>query len=302
MPSEELSGEPLICLHCGASNTSDATNCQKCRTPLIVPDEDFNLLARPSARTSVGQVRHNNEDSLHLWGSNGILVALIADGMGGAAAGEIASGIVVETVNATFAGRDNLHLLSERDLSANLAQAVRDANRAVIERTQRDPSLKGMGTTTTLALIRANRALFAHVGDSRAYHIDSKARQITQVTHDHSFVQALVASGHITQEQAQHHPMGNVLYRALGQSPDLEVDSYSQYLFAGDRLVICSDGLTRHVTPDDILQITLNEANPNIASKKLIELANKRGGEDNVSAIVIKIAEASTDDTIAHQP
>ncbi len=177
--------------------------------------------------------------------------------------------------------------MSETDLSSRLVDAIHDANKAVVQRAQDEPTLKGMGTTSTLALIRGNRAMIAHVGDSRAYIVDGKEGWINQVTDDHSFVQALVASGHITPEQAKQHPMGNVLYRALGQSLDLEVDIYTRYLKAGDRLVICSDGLTRHLQPADIAKIVLENEDPQEATQSLIELANSRGGEDNVSAVVI---------------
>src|SRR5260221_10680549 len=204
--------------------------------------------------------------------------------MGGAAAGEEASRLTVEAIQADFLGEprgsQDLQVLSESDLRSRLTDSVLDANKAVIDRSDYEPSLKGMGTTSTLALIRGNRALIAHVGDSRAYLIDGQEGWINQVTDDHSFVQALVASGHITPEQAKIHPMGSVLYRALGQSLDLEVDVYTRYLKAGDRLIICSDGLTRHLPPTDIANIILKDKSPELASQELIELANSRGGED----------------------
>ncbi len=291
LPPEELNGEPLTCLRCGTLNSPDARSCTGCGAPLVVPDTDFNLLAVGSARTNVGQVRENNEDKVSLWGLDGVILAIVADGMGGAAAGEVASRLTVEAVQADFLGAsrgsDNLPTLSETDLSSRLVDAIHDANKAVVQRAQDEPTLKGMGTTSTLALIRGNRAMIAHVGDSRAYIVDGKEGWINQVTDDHSFVQALVASGHITPEQAKQHPMGNVLYRALGQSLDLEVDIYTRYLKAGDRLVICSDGLTRHLQPADIAKIVLENEDPQEATQSLIELANSRGGEDNVSAVVI---------------
>src|SRR5260221_11325407 len=291
LPPEDLNGEPLTCLRCGTLNSPDARSCKGCGAPLVVPDTDFNLLAVGSARTSVGQVRDNNEDKVSLWALDGVILAIVADGMGGAAAGEVASRLTVEAVQADFLGEargsDNLPTLSETDLSSRLVDAIHDANKAVVQRAQDEPTLKGMGTTSTLALIRGNRAMIAHVGDSRAYIVDGKEGWINQVTDDHSFVQALVASGHITPEQAKHHPMGSVLYRALGQSLDLEVDIYTRYLKAGDRLVLCSDGLTRHVQPSDIAEIVLKTDMPSVATAELIELANSRGGEDNITVIVV---------------
>ncbi|MEP7285802.1 MAG: Stp1/IreP family PP2C-type Ser/Thr phosphatase [Chloroflexota bacterium] len=291
LPPDDLNGEPMTCLRCGTLNVPVARYCLGCGSPLVIPDMDFNLLPVSNARTNVGQVRDNNEDHVNLWALDGVLLAVVADGLGGAAAGEEASRLAVEAIQADFLGEtrgsQNLQILKESELSERMVQAVREANRAVFERAAMDNTLKGMGTTTTLALIRGNRAIIAHVGDSRAYLVDGQEGWINQVTDDHSFVQALVASGHITPEQAKQHPMGNVLYRALGQSLDLEVDVYTRYLKAGDRLVICSDGLTRHLLPDDIAKIVLNSEMPHLATYDLIELANSRGGEDNVSVIVI---------------
>jgi protein phosphatase len=216
--------------------------------------------------------------------------------MGGAAAGEEASRLTVEAVQAEFLGKerqaDTLVTLSEDDLLHRMRSAVLDANSLVVERAERDSSRKGMGTTSTLLLVRANRALIAHVGDSRAYLIDRQGRQVVQLTSDHSFVQALVASGHITQDQARHHPMGHVLYRALGQSRELDVDLYSRTVRAGDVIVLCSDGLTRHMDPQDLLDVALESQHPAEISLDLIERTTERGAEDNVSVVVVAIEQS----------
>jgi serine/threonine protein phosphatase PrpC len=180
-------------------------------------------------------------------------------------------------------------VMSEDDLGDHLREAILNANRTVVERSQKDSAHKGMGTTSTLALIRGNRVFIAHVGDSRAYLVDKREKTIVQLTSDHSFVQALVMSGHITPEQAKNHPMGHVLYRALGQSLELDVDLYTRTLRAGDRLVVCSDGLTRHLSPEDITETVLKTDNPTEATLDLIEMTNSRGAEDNVSVIVVMI-------------
>ncbi|MCC6188176.1 MAG: Stp1/IreP family PP2C-type Ser/Thr phosphatase [Anaerolineales bacterium] len=290
---ENVNGEPLTCLRCGNLNVPEAAACARCGEPLIVPDEDFDLIARPNARTSVGLVRQNNEDNLGLWATDGVVIALVADGMGGAAAGEEASRLTVEAVQAEFLGSERqsetLVTLSEDDLLHRMREAVLDANNLVVERAEKDASRKGMGTTSTLVLVRANRVLIAHVGDSRAYLIDRQGKQVVQLTSDHSFVQALVASGHITQDQARHHPMGHVLYRALGQSRELDVDLYSRTVRAGDVIVLCSDGLTRHIDPQDMLSIALGSQHPAEISLDLIEQTTERGAEDNVSVIVVAI-------------
>lgn len=292
---ENVNGEPLTCLRCGSLNVPEAAACSQCGAPLIVADDDFDLIARPNARTSVGLVRQNNEDNLGLWAIDGIVIALVADGMGGAAAGEEASRLSVEATQAEFLGPERqseaLITLSEDDLLHRMRTAVLDANNLVVERSEKDASRKGMGTTSTLVLVRANRVLIAHVGDSRAYLIDRQAGQVVQLTSDHSFVQALVASGHITQDQARHHPMGHVLYRALGQSRELDVDLYSRTVRAGDVIVLCSDGLTRHIDPQDLLSIALESQHPAEISLDLIERTTERGAEDNVSVIVVSIEQ-----------
>ncbi len=289
------SEEPLTCLVCGTLNEPNAETCVKCGTPLIVPDRDAHLVASASARTDVGQVRENNEDSVGLWAFKGALLALVADGMGGAVAGEEASRLTVEAVQADFVGIDgveaDLLTLAEELIMEKLTAAIQAANLAVIDRVDEDAALRGMGTTATLAFIRGRRAMFAHVGDSRAYLVDGVEGWINQITSDHSFVEALLEAGHISEDQAREHPMKNVLYRALGQAPDTTADLYDRYLKGQDRIVLCSDGLARHVAPDEIAQVVLLESDPHAATKRLIDLANERGGEDNVSAIVILMQE-----------
>ena len=253
---------------------------------------------RGSARTNKGQVRENNEDSVHLWASDEekLLLAIVADGMGGAAAGEEASRTAVDTVfeNMDAIAESDFHTLEEETLVEKLRAAVRNANYRIVQRALEEPELKGMGTTLTLVFARNDHALIAHVGDSRAYRIDGGDGVITQITADHSFVQALVDAGHITDDEADEHPMRNVLYRALGQSSDLDVDVYYNTLHVGDRLVLCSDGLTLHVRPAEIAEIVNSGEDPDSASQRLVEMANERGGRDNISVIVISVEKDDT--------
>lgn len=256
------------------------------------------VLLKSAARTSVGKVRENNEDSVHLWGSDHFTLAVVADGMGGAAAGEEASRMAVDAIENGLVTPENrsrefLQSLTDEFVVTKLREAIRAGNASIVHYATKNPELHGMGTTTTLAFIRYDQAIVAHVGDSRAYLVQEQGGTITQVTADHSFVEALVAAGQITLEQAEEHPMRHVLYRALGQAEELEVDVYSVRLFTGDRLVLCSDGLTRHVRPQEIARIVLNNADPALACDRLIQLTNERGGEDNVSVIVIRL-EADT--------
>lgn len=253
---------------------------------------------RSSACTSTGQVRENNEDNVHLWSRDDYVLAVVADGMGGAAAGEEASRLAVEAIAMQFADLiqapedQTLSAMGEAELSDELRRTIQSANDQIVYKAAAEPEYRGMGTTITLAFVRGDRAVFAHVGDSRAYLVKGGVGQIIQITSDHSFVEALVAAGHITHEQAEAHPMRNVLYRALGQSDEIDVDLYYHRLNVGDRIVLCSDGLTRHVRPEEIARLALESANPDVVSQRLIDLANDRGGEDNVSVIVITVEAA----------
>lgn len=257
------------------------------------PEHGISL--RSSARTSTGQVRQNNEDSIHLWADHNFVLAIIADGMGGAAAGEEASRIAVETIKAGFNPNTN----EGTPITEQLQSTIHSANLNIVRKALNAPEMKGMGTTLTLAFVRGTYATFAHVGDSRAYLVEPDDESITQITIDHSYVQALVMAGHITPEQAETHSMGNVLYRALGQNEDVDADIYYKRLHIGDRLILCSDGLTRHVKAPELAHIASADSNPDVISQKLIDLANQRGGEDNISVIVIAVEgdpNASTED------
>ncbi|MCD4684794.1 MAG: Stp1/IreP family PP2C-type Ser/Thr phosphatase, partial [Anaerolineae bacterium] len=297
---------PLTCLRCGTLNKPLASYCIGCGTTLSVSDEidKQHPVPHASALSDVGQVRDNNEDRVGLWAQHGVVLAVVADGMGGAAAGEEASRLVMEAIQADFLGEargsETLRDLSEDEISSKLRSAVRRANCAIIDRASEHAELQGMGTTITMALIRDNRVILAHVGDSRAYLVNGHDGWINQITDDHSFVEALLASGHITPEQAAVHPMRNVLYRALGQVEDTDADLYSRSLKDGDWLVLCSDGLTRHVSPAEIAEIATEGATPDEVTQALVDLANKRGGEDNVSAVVIKME--SSDEIEPEEP
>lgn len=268
---------------------------------MALPEHDIRL--RSSARTSTGQVRENNEDHIHLWARDQFVLAVVADGMGGAAAGEEASRIAVEAIKAGFNFReqpDIADITEETVITERLRQAIQTANSSIMRKALAIPEMRGMGTTITLAYVRGTQVIVAHVGDSRAYMVDSDDGTISQITSDHSFVQALLMAGHITPEQAENHPMGNVLYRALGQAEDVDIDMYYRRLHVGDRLVLCSDGLTRHVRPEEIARLSLADPNPDGVSQALIDLANLRGGEDNVSVIVVSVEGDRAADS-AHQ-
>jgi protein phosphatase len=263
---------------------------------LSVTDTAAGILVRSSVATSVGMVRGNNEDSIRVWSFGAYILGLVADGMGGAAGGEEASRIAVQYIQSelveAFPDATAWATASEDDVVEKIRLALTKANQAVLERATQDHQLHGMGTTATMVIVRGKRAIFAHIGDSRAYLINGLNRHISQITSDHSFVEALVSSGHLTKEQAAEHPMRNVLYRALGQKPEneLEIDIYKHDLGINDRLVLCSDGLTRHVEDREIGELAAKLDDPHEIAQRLIALANERGGEDNISVVVFVLS------------
>lgn len=283
----------LTCLRCSTINNASAAQCKQCNALLNIPDEVYGLRAIGNVQSSIGQTRTINEDEVGLWGRGHVLIALVADGMGGAAAGEEASRFVREAVQATFTGVPNgsevLDLLSEAEIAERLRSAIQLANYAIMQRIKADESVRGMGTTATLAFVRGSRVVIAHVGDSRAYIVNKHS--IVRVTDDHSFVEVLIASGHITRRQAAIHPMRSVLYRALGHTMSERIDIYHLDLNAGDRLIVCSDGLIRHMLNNEIAHIAMRSEDPAGISRDLIDLANARGGEDNISVATIIVQE-----------
>lgn len=249
---------------------------------------------RSNARTNTGRIRENNEDNVLLWARDRFVLGIVADGMGGAAAGEEASRIAVETIHKKLVELNierettDIDVLFE-SISEPLRKIIQEANDRIVQYAVQYPELKGMGTTVTLTIIRDDHAIIAHVGDSRAYLVDGQDGTISQITADHSFVEAMIIAGHITREEAVDHPMRNVLYRALGQASDIDVDIYHSYLRPGDCMVLCTDGLTLHVKPQEIAQIVQSNSRPEMTTQKLVELANERGGRDNVSVVVVNV-------------
>jgi protein phosphatase len=224
------------------------------------------------AATDVGRVREANEDSFLLVEP----VFAVADGMGGHRGGEVASRLALETIEAL-----------STDAADDLAGTVRRANEAVFERSVGDRAVAGMGTTLTAVVVRAGEARFAHVGDSRAYLL--RAGDLRLVTEDHTLVQQMVRAGEITPAEAEIHPHRSVLTRALGTDPDVDVDELAVPLLEGDRLLLCTDGLTGMLAERQVRAILEAEPDPQRASERLIRAANRAGGVDNVTAVVIDV-------------
>lgn len=236
---------------------------------------------RIEAGTDVGLVRKINEDSYDVYECGDYAYAVVADGMGGHLAGEVASAMAVEEIRKYI----TINLMPEMDrfqAKEVLCCAFRYANRAIFEYSQTNESVMGMGTTTTLVMLRDGWLIFAHVGDSRAYTLDE---DIEQITRDHSYVQELVKLGMITPEEARTHPNRNQITRAMGVEPTVRVDSGVQK-YTGQRVLLCSDGLFGELEDGEIKSIAAG-TEPAGAVAELIELAKERGGRDNITVVII---------------
>jgi len=241
------------------------------------------------ALTDVGREREHNEDSLHVDEARGLYV--VADGMGGHAAGETASRLAVEAVVAAVTRTDiergdgkagGLEQLVER-----IAGALGEANETVHAASLADRALAGMGTTLVALLVDGPRAVVGHVGDSRAYLWRGEA--LVPVTEDHSLVQEELRAGLLTAAQARRCAYRNVITRCIGMDPVVGIDVATIELRPGDRLLLCSDGLNG-MLDDDVIGRLLGEGNPEAAARRLVDAANAAGGEDNVTVVVVDVA------------
>lgn len=228
---------------------------------------------RIGAKTDIGRARERNEDSMLVKEP----LFAVADGMGGHRGGDVASAMTLEALQ----GVD----LSTDGQLAGLVEEIREANRAVLERGAADDALRGMGTTVTAIVVDDGTAYLAHVGDSRAYLLRDGVLQ--QLTEDHTLVQRMVREGKITSEQAERHPQRSILTKALGVDDALDPYELTFDVHEGDRILICSDGLTGMIREDRIQEIIDAEPDPQAAADELVEAANQAGGDDNITVIVI---------------
>lgn len=254
--------------------------------------------------TDVGVVRDHNEDSATMEPSQGFFI--VADGMGGHAAGEVASAMAVETVRTSLqaAQRDIAEFkkapsdAGRRNLVQLLQNAVLQAHQSVYQRGQTEQDKQGMGTTLDVVLIAGAEAFVAHVGDSRTYLVrDGRSSQITT---DHTVAEVLVIEGKLTIEEAQVSPLRTILVNAIGVSADVGVEMAHVALKSNDRLLVCSDGLHDYFPVDEEIAQKLSTAAPGEALKEMVELAKARGGHDNITGVAVHIVEIiqppSTDD------
>ena len=237
------------------------------------------------AKSDRGKIREENQDYYYISNSlDDIQLFILADGMGGYNGGEIASKIAVESAKNYI---ENNFKDTEKDKDSIiqlLGSSMEYANMVVYEKSKESPELQGMGTTLEICLIYNNKAYIGHVGDSRIYRV--RKEFIRKLTQDHSYVQKLVKEGTITKEQAQHHPQKNMLMKALGCNAFVEPDVMVKGFLKDDIIIMCSDGLTNMVDQQTIFEKV--KTNIEQATKDLVELANDRGGYDNITVVVIK--------------
>ncbi len=233
-------------------------------------------LAETAARTHAGRKRRRNEDSFILEPP----LFAVADGMGGARAGEIASQLAIEVFH-------EFHAADDLDPEERVAAIIQEANKRIYERSKSDTGASGMGTTITAALVAENQVAIGHVGDSRAYLLREGA--LDQLTQDHSLVADLMRSGRLTQEEAESHPQRSLITRALGTDTDVQVDTLSIESRAGDVVLLCSDGLTTMVEDGQILALVAESDSLDAAAKALVDAANRGGGEDNITAVLFRL-------------
>jgi len=238
-----------------------------------------------AGNTDVGVVRAGNEDTFLLDCPRGLFI--VADGMGGHAAGEVASEMAVQIIQNELGA---VRGLTDRDAAARMRTAIQLANDAIFERTLAEQDKRGMGTTTTVMALFSRRYLIGQVGDSRAYLL--RRGELLQLTKDHSYVQEQVDAGLLTPDQARTHPYSNVITRCVGANEEVAPDIYFGNLEPGDVILLATDGLTGMLEDQQLQTILGSEDNPEHCVNRMIADANRRGGLDNITAIVIRIDSA----------
>lgn len=232
--------------------------------------------------TDIGMRRSMNQDAMftsEIPVGNLPNLFLVADGMGGHNAGEYASSHAVETIVAV-AGESK-----ETEIAGILDEAIRKANQVLIEKAREDASMRGMGTTIVAAVIKENKLFVANVGDSRLYIVNQEMKQITR---DHSLVEEMVRLGGLDKETAREHPDKNIITRAVGAEPNIEIDFFEAVLNEQDEVLLCSDGLTNMIEDEDIRRIMKSQRDIAEQVEKLVETANANGGKDNITVVVIE--------------
>lgn len=239
---------------------------------------------RFGVKTDKGMIREINEDSYNIIsGYPGIPVTfVVADGMGGHNSGEIASSMAVDFISKHILQFPEL--LTKDDISDSIKEIVGLANLNVYNKSLENEENYGMGTTLVIAVTLNKKLFIGHIGDSRAYLF--RKGELCKVTTDHSYIEELIKSGSLTRQEAQNHPKKNLITRALGCSDNVETDVYIIDIMEEDKFLLCTDGLTNMLSEEEIISILKASDNPDEVCKKLIDTANEKGGEDNITAVV----------------
>jgi serine/threonine protein phosphatase PrpC len=245
-----------------------------------------------AARTDVGRIRAGNEDSLYADASESRGLFIVADGMGGHAAGEVASEMAVAIIADALSG---LFSVEAPDAQERVAESLRRANDAIYRRTVLEADKQGMGTTASVLVLSDQGYVIGQVGDSRIYLM--RDGQLRQLTKDHSYVQEQVDAGFLTPEQARYHPYSNVITRCVGANDSVEPDVFSGSVQAGDVFLVASDGLTGMVDDRRLAQLLSSNAQPRRVVDALIAEANGRGGLDNITAVLVQVHALATSQT-----
>lgn len=240
------------------------------------------LTIRYAAATDTGRLRDLNEDAWLTDERHGLFV--VADGMGGHQAGEVASALALEAFSSAL--RESLGATSQ-EIRQSLKQAIAAANAAVADASRRNEKYAGMGTTLTAAVITGRTLYLSHIGDSRAYLVRDDG--MTQLTEDHTLLHEMVARGEVEPEEARFHPLRNVITRALGTFSTVQADIAIHELQAGDQILLCTDGLTSMVEDDRVVAAVREEKDLEAVANRLIREANEAGGEDNITIVLIAV-------------
>ncbi len=236
--------------------------------------------------TDIGKLREVNQDSYYVSEKEDIPVFIIADGMGGHRAGEVASKMAIDVMKERFF-KSNKSINEEREVVLLVKKAIETANLKIYESSQKNKEYLGMGTTITMTYILGDKIVVGHIGDSRAYLL--REGKFSQLTEDHSLVAQLLKNGSISEAEAQSHPQKNVITRAVGTDEEIDIDIVVEKIYKEDIVLLCTDGLTNMVDDSQINEILSTRKDIQTACDDLVELANQNGGYDNITVIAIKI-------------
>ena len=237
--------------------------------------------------TDRGKVRKNNQDAYFIPDKLNIPLFIIADGMGGHKAGEVASSMVVKLVKNFFTSEEEELLKNNIDISETIKTSIEKANMEIYKKSIKSEEFHGMGTTITMAYFSEDKLYIGHIGDSRAYLL--REDKLVQLTEDHSLVAELVRAGSISEEEAECHPQKNIITRAIGTNKEVDIDVIVESTNKNDILLLCTDGLTNMICDEEIKKFLMENVDLQKTCDNLVERANKLGGIDNVTVMAIKL-------------